>query len=161
MSSAKVLLTEFEALKDDLIKAYDAKGMRASGKFAETLEVKQDGLKTQLWGENYAQQLETGRRAGAFPPISAIEQWIKDKGIANRIQGEISISSLAFLIARKIAQSGWKREQYGGVELISEVVTDIRIQKIIDEVGAAEALVYTTEIIQLTKELENGNSNSI
>ncbi len=151
--SSRVLSKEFESLKDDLIKAYDAKGMRASGKFAESLEVKVNGLTAQLWGESYAQQLETGRRAGAFPPISAIEQWIKDKGIANRIQGEISITSLAFLIARKIAQRGWKREEHGGVELISEVVTDIRIQKIIDEVGVEQALIYSTEIINLTKEL--------
>jgi hypothetical protein len=151
--SSKVLSKEFELLKDDLIKAYDTKGMRASGKFAESLEVRVNGLTAQLWGESYAQQLETGRRAGSFPPISAIEQWIKDKGIANRIQGEISISSLAFLIARKIAQRGWKREEYGGVELISEVVTDARIQKIIDEVGVEQAMIYSTEIINLTKQL--------
>lgn len=152
MSSA-VLSKEFNLLKDDLIKAYDAKGMRASGKFAESLEVKVQGLTAQLWGEDYAQQLETGRKSGRFPPISAIEQWIKDKGIANRIQGQISISSLAFLIARKIAQSGWKREEYGGVELISSVVTDERIQKIIDEVGAEQAMIYTTEIITMVKQM--------
>jgi hypothetical protein len=149
MSSA-VLSKEFEALKADLIAAYDAKGMRASGKFADSLEVRVDGLKAQLWGESYAQQLETGRQAGKFPPIDAIKQWIVDKGIANRIEGQISISSLAFLIARKIAREGWKREQFGGVELISEVITEQRIQKIIDEVGAEQALKYTTEIITLT-----------
>ena len=152
MSSA-VLSKEFELLKNDLIKAYDAKGMRASGKFAESLEVKVQGLTAQLWGEDYAQQLETGRKSGKFPPINAIEQWIKDKGIVNQIQGQISISSLAFLIARKIAQSGWKREQYGGVELISSVVTDERIQKIIDEVGAEQAMIYTTEIITMVKQI--------
>jgi len=151
--SSQVLSREFEALKTDLIQAYDAKGMRASGKFAETLEVKVTGLTAQLWGENYAQQLETGRKSGKFPPIDAIKKWIEDKGIASRIQGEISISSLAFLIARKIAREGWKREQFGGVELISQVVTDQRMQKIIDEVGAEQALIYSTEIIRLTQEL--------
>lgn len=151
--SSQVLSKEFELLKKDLIITYDAKGMRASGKFADTLEVQVTGLKAQLLGEDYSQQLETGRKAGRFPPTDAIEQWIKDKGIANRIQGEISISSLAFLIARKIARNGWKREEHGGVELISEVVTDARIQKIIDEVGAEQALIYSTEIIKLVKEI--------
>lgn len=151
--SSQVLSKQFELLKDDLIKAYDAKGMRASGKFAETLEVKVQGLTAQLWGEDYSQQLETGRKSGRFPPIDAIEQWIKDKGIANKIQGQISISSLAFLIARKIANEGWKRQEYGGVELISSVVTDERIQKIIDEVGAEQAMIYTTEIITMVNEL--------
>lgn len=151
--SSKVLSREFELLKKDLIIAYDAKGMRASGKFADTLEVQVTGLTARLFGEDYSQQLETGRKAGRFPPINAIEQWIKDKGIANRIQGEISISSLAFLIARKIARNGWKREDHGGVQLISEVVTDQRIQNIIDEVGAEQALIYTTEIIKLVNEI--------
>lgn len=151
--SSQILSSEFEALKKDLITAYDAKGMRASGKFAESLEVKVKGLNAQLWGEDYAQQLETGRKAGRFPPIDAIKQWIQDKGIAARIQGEITVSALAFLIARKIAQQGWKRENYGGVELISEVITDERIQKIINEVGAAQALVFTTEIEMLIKEM--------
>lgn len=151
--SSQVLSKQFELLKDDLIKAYDAKGMRASGKFAETLEVKVQGLTAQLWGEDYSQQLETGRKSGRFPPIDAIEQWIKDKGIANKIQGKISISSLAFLIARKIANEGWKRQEYGGVELISSVVTDERIQKIIDEVGAEQAMIYTTEIITMVKQI--------
>ena len=151
--SSKVLSSQFELLKKDLIIAYDAKGMRASGKFADTLEVQVSGFTARLFGENYSQQLETGRKAGRFPPINAIEQWIKDKGIANRIQGEISISSLAFLIARKIARNGWKREKHGGVELISEVVTDARIQKIIEEVGAEQALIYSTEIIKLVNEI--------
>lgn len=151
--SSKILSREFENLKKDLIIAYDAKGMRASGKFADTLEVQVTGLTAKLFGEDYSQQLETGRKAGKFPPINAIEQWIKDKGIANRIQGEISISSLAFLIARKIARNGWKREEHGGVQLISEVVTDARIQKIIDEVGAEQALIYSTEIIKLVNEI--------
>ena len=151
--SSKILSREFEDLKKDLIIAYDAKGMRASGKFADTLEVQVTGLNAKLFGEDYSQQLETGRKAGRFPPIDAIEQWIKDKGIANRIQGEISISSLAFLIARKIARNGWKREEHGGVELISEVVTDARIQKIINEVGAEQALIYSSEIIKLVKEI--------
>jgi hypothetical protein len=158
--SSQVLSREFEALKTDLIQAYDAKGMRASGKFADSLEVRVDGLKAQLWGESYAQQLETGRRpdgSGTGPqwqnPTEDIIQWIKDKGIANRIEGEISISSLAFLILRKIRSEGWKREQHGGVELISEVVTEQRMQKIIDEVGAEQALIYSTEIIKITQEL--------
>lgn len=150
--SSQVLSKEFESLKNDLIRAYDAKGMRASGKFADSLEVRVEGLTAQLWGENYAQQLETGRKSGKFPPIDAIKKWIEEKGIASRIQGEISVSSLAFLIARKIAREGWKREQFGGVELISQVVTDQRMQKIIDEVGVEQALKYTTEITKMIQE---------
>lgn len=149
-----ILLTEFESLKADLIKAYDAKGMRASGNFANELEVIQPTTtRIQLWGADYAQQLETGRQAGKFPPINAIKQWIEDKNIASRLNGEITVSQLAFLIARKIAREGWKRQGFGGVELISEIVTDQRMQKIIDEVGLEKVSEVQSEIIKLIKEL--------
>jgi len=45
----------------------------------------------------------TGRNAGKFPPIQAIEDWIIAKGIPLQ---DISLSSLAFLIARKISSFG-------------------------------------------------------
>jgi hypothetical protein len=147
MSTKEVLSKEFEDLKDDLIKAYDAKKMRASGKWADSLEVIAAENTVKLMGENYSEQLEHGRAPGRFPPIQAIKQWIIDKGIFTQVLQNISVSSLAFLIARKIAQEGWKRQGQGGVELISEVVTDERIQKIIDEVGAVEAVRITSEII--------------
>ena len=149
------LSEQFELLKQDLITAYDRKGMRASGDFANSLEVVMldNGTKAQLWGNSYAQQLETGRQAGRFPPISAIEKWIDDKNISARLNGEITKKQLAFLIARKIAREGWKREGFGGVELISEVITEDRIQKIIDEVGIEQAFIYTSKIQTLIKEL--------
>jgi len=150
----KILFEEFMLLKSDLIKKYDEKGMRASGNWANSLELNKGRMSIKLLGEPYSQQLESGRRAGKFPPIKAIEQWIKDKGISSRIEGKISISSLAFLIARKIAKEGWKRQNYGGVDLISEVVTDKRIQDIIDKCGEQVVAVYVTEIITMFNELE-------
>ncbi len=144
--SSQILSREFEKLKDDIIKAYDQKGMRASGKFAESMEVRVSDLNAQLWGENYAEQLEGGRNSGKFPPIKAIKQWIEDKGIASKIEGKISISSLAFLIARKISRQGWDRKDYGGVNLISDVITAERMQKIIDEVGASQTIKFKSEI---------------
>ena len=150
MSSEEVLQQEFDLLKVDLIKAYDAKGMRSSGKWADALEVESSPLSGVITGLSYSQQLETGRKAGRFPPISSIEDWIRDKGITPI---DISISSLAFLIARKIAREGWKREDYGGVELISEVVTDKRIQDIINKVGDVYAVEISTDIIKLIKNI--------
>lgn len=162
--SSQILSKEFEALKTDLIKAYDAKGMRASGKFADSLEVRVNGLKAELWGADYAQQLETGRRGDNGTsgkkwdtPYEDIEKWVKDKGIAAKISGKITTETLVYMIIAKIRREGWKREQYGGVELISEVITDERIQKIIDEVGAEQALKYTTEIITLVNGIDISN----
>lgn len=150
----QILSQEFEALKADLIRLYDAKGMRSSGKWADSLEVIADENTVVLMGEEYSQQLETGRQAGKFPPIADIKKWILDKGIFNSALQKISLSSLAFLIARKIANNGWKRERFGGVELISSVVTAERMQKIIDEVGNVMMVEISTQIITLINELE-------
>lgn len=149
------LSQEFEQLKKDLIEAYDKKGMRASGDFANSLEVVMlnNDTKAQLWGNSYAQQLETGRSSGKFPPINAILKWIDDKNISARLNGEINKNQLAFLIARKIAREGWNRQGFGGVELISEVVTDERIEKIIQEVGIEQTFIYTSQITKMIKEL--------
>jgi hypothetical protein len=154
LSTKAVLSEQFELLKADLIKAYDQKGMRSSGKWADGLEVIAAENTVSIIGEEYSQQLETGRKAGQFPPIESIKRWIVDKGVFTAVLKEISINSLAFLIARKIANEGWKRERFGGVDLISEIVTDERIQLIIDEVGGVETVRFTQEILVLIKQLE-------
>lgn len=154
MSTSKILSAEFEKLKADLIEAHDKKGMRSSGKWANSLEVIVAEDTVKLIGEDYSQQLELGRLPGAYPPIAAIKQWIIDKGVFAQVLQNIKLSSLAFLIARKIAQEGWKRQGKGGVELISEVVTQDRIQMIIDEVGVVKVFEIQSEIINLIEALK-------
>jgi hypothetical protein len=146
VQATNILKEEFDLIKADLIKAYDAKGMRASGNWANSLEVNVKGLSATLVGEKYSEQLEFGRKAGKQPPSKAIEQWIRDKGLSSRIEGNISISSLAYLIARKIAREGWRRDGYGGVDLISQVVTPQRMQSIIDRVTTEYIPVFEKEI---------------
>ena len=153
MAANPVLSKEFELIKKDLIALYDYKGMRASGAWADSLEVMVTEDRAILMGFEYSQQLETGRKPGKFPPIEAIKKWIQDKGVFSAALKEISLSSLAFLIARKIAKQGWKREGFGGVELISSVITEDRIQKIIDEAGPIMAVKYSTDLVILLKKL--------
>jgi len=144
-----ILTEEFEVLKLELIAKYDELGMRSSGKWADGLEVVVSENKASIKGYEYTQQLETGRAPGKQPPSEAIEQWIKDKGIASRIEGKISISSLAFLIARKIGREGWKRQEHGGVDLINQVVTPERIQKILDRISDIYVVNFTNDLINV------------
>lgn len=133
---SKVVSEEFEKLKQELIQAYDSKGMRASGEFAESLEVEQTERGAKLYGAGYAVQLEYGRGATTGSGVGGeslrdkIKQWIQDKGI--QAKDNISDDSLVFLITRKIHRDGWKREGYGGVGLISSVLTDARFDEIIE-----------------------------
>lgn len=154
-SQVEILRQEFESLRQELIERHDELGMRASGTWAASLEVNvsegDNTISAQLIGAPYSQQLETGRAPGRMPPTTAIEQWIIDKGIAARIEGNMKVSTLAYLIARKIAREGWKREQYGGVELISQVVTPERIQKIIDKASDIYVPEFSNQIIEYLK----------
>lgn len=155
--SKKILQKEFDELRRDLIIAYDAKGMRASGNFEESLDIVIGDSFAELWGDEYVEQLEHGRRAGSFPPLQDVEQWILDKGVFTSVLQEIKLSSLAYLIARKIAEQGWNRERHGGVGLISEVITEERLQMIIDKFGEAELISFSSDIINIFQELDNGN----
>lgn len=80
--------------------------------------------------QKYFTVLETGRKPGKRPPISVIEQWIKDKPIAS----DISPRSLAFLIARKIGEEGSLLYRQGGKSgVISESINDKVIkEKLVD-----------------------------
>jgi len=160
-TTQEILIAEFEKLRVDLIKAYDAKGMRASGKSADSLEVVDVGLESvKLIGDRQFEQLEAGRNptksgpgAGQGKLIDIIKQWIKDKGIVSDIKNDNDNSTLAFLITRKIHREGWKREKHGGVNLVSEVITDARIQSIINKVGAELTLTIVTRLQDELKKL--------
>lgn len=58
--------------------------------------------------DGYASAIEFGRKAGTFPPIEDIEQWVKRKGIAT---GK-AIKSVAFLIAKSIFRNGTKAHPF-------------------------------------------------
>lgn len=161
-----VLKEEFESLKRDIITLYRSKGMLASGNFERQarVEIKSTEATTTaiLHGSSYAEQLQDGRGKttggkGTGPTVfDKIKEWIEVKGI-KPIEKKMSISSLAFLITRKIHQEGWKREKHGGVELISSVITEERIQKIISRLALVNIAKITSDIKSLYTELEPTN----
>jgi hypothetical protein len=136
----QIIQSELEKLKQELIDKHNALGMKASGKWIDSLLVEVTDSEGIIWGEDYTKQLIEGRPAGKFPPIKAIEKWIYDKGITS----DIPIKSLAFLIARKIAQQGTNYYIQGGTDLVSGVVTDTRLKEIEDLI----ADIWQTEVIE-------------
>ena len=140
---SKILAQEINLLKQELKAAHESKGMKASGDWLESVEDRTKGLSGSIWALDYTEYLEDGRKPGKFPPIDKIKQWIIDKPIAF---SDISLSSLAFLIARKISKEGWKRKDHGGVNLVSEVITPARVQEIIDKVSDFQISAFTSDI---------------
>jgi hypothetical protein len=163
-----VLLNEFKKLKSDLIKEYDRLGMRASGDFEDSLEVivneSEHVSQAILKGNSYAEQLEYGRgkslggQKGKGKLIKQIKKWIKDKGIVSNIKNDKNNNTLAFLITRKIHREGWDRKDRKGVKLISNVITEARINKIINNVGIDKVNTFVYILQKKLEKFKNGNN---
>jgi len=148
MSNAnQALAAEFELLKADIIAVYEASGQAVSGNWAATVKVETTPNGYSITAADYI----NGRGPGKPPPSEAIEQWIKQKGIATRLQKNMTISSLAFLIARKIGREGWQPKA-GTLNIIDSVVTPERIQRMLDNVGQAYLTNFTDDIIIYLKQ---------
>lgn len=151
MTAEEILKIEFDKLRADIIARYDALKLRASSQFEKDLQNKTTGLTGLLVGSHYTEQLVNGRPPGKYPPIDIIKEWIEVKPI--QIIGErISVSSLAFLIARKIAREGTEIFKKGGSDLISSVITPERVQSIIDKVTRFNVQQFSTEVSNIFKE---------
>jgi hypothetical protein len=105
-----------DAYIDDQIR----KGIFSSGRSAQSLRSVTEPTGGKLFGKDYFHFQKVGRRPGRFPPIDAILQWITDKGI----RSDIPIKSLAYLIARKIAQSGTRifQRKSQGLDVQDEII---------------------------------------
>lgn len=147
-SIKSILTVEFENLKQELIAKYN-EAANPSGDWPQTFEASVSGTKAQLTAANYIY----GREPGKQPPSAAIEEWILNKGIAAQAAKKISISSLAYLIARKIGMEGWKPKDNSGESIITAVITPERLQLIADRAGDEVLFNISFEIIDYLKKI--------
>jgi hypothetical protein len=111
-----------KSFAEEVIAGIRSRIPNVTGQSAQSLgyRIDAEGL-TIFSSQKYFTVLETGRKPGKRPPISVIEQWIKDKPIAS----DINPKSLAFLIARKIGEEGSLLYRQGGKSgVISESIND-------------------------------------
>ncbi len=123
----EILKEELEQLREDILQVYNSSGKRTTGEFERGLETLYQPNQGFLFGYEYL----GGRRAGKMPPLEAIEKWIRAKGL-KPLENKLSISSMAFLIARKIGRKGTKKEN--NLPIYSQVITPERIQEILDKI---------------------------
>ena len=83
----------------------------------------------------YWEYVNYGRRPGKYPPLFAIDKWVRQKPGIQGIRDEkgrfISRKSLVFLMRRSIAQYG-----YYGIQFIDKAVNET-IEQITDKLGQA------------------------
>jgi hypothetical protein len=131
-----------------MVDKYDQLGFRASGEWEQSLsnsiEEKEGSFVAKIEGANYTYWMEHGRKPGKFPPMAAIRKWIDDKGI---IAENITRNSLAFLIARKIAREGTQIRP----GIVSDVITQERIDSLIKDIGALFVTQVKSDVIKAFK----------
>lgn len=148
-------LEPIEKIANKVVELYrnelDKQGINASGTLYRNTKSKVVLNGTQLIVylnlEDYYKFVEFGRPPGKFPPIDAIENWIKIKPvIPEPINGKIpDTRQLAFLIARKISKEG-----YQGRHPIENIVKSNEMKNVIQSIK--------NELIkQLKQQLINGD----
>lgn len=153
MRDEDILIKEFEKIKKDLIAKHDELDLRSSGAWASSLQVLGRRLSVRLESFKYVLYMVRGRAPGKMPPIASIEKWIEDRNLMAQIEGNITASSLAFLIARKIGKLGTRNFRKGGNDLISSVITPERIQSIIDKVAMFNLKEFTSQMLKEVEEV--------
>lgn len=147
----------------DLIASYTNEGLRASGKWAASLEgnttQENNTIKTVILGEQYTGALVGGRskthgtgpyQKSDFTLRESIAIWIRQKGITP--SDGISKDSLAFLIARKIHREGIKvPNQYNSGKFIDRVFNEPAMNELADIVSKYFGEVMKTETINVIK----------
>ena len=137
----KLELTTIQDITNDFVvelkNKLKANDSYASGDLVNSIRgiVKQNGkyvvISIQL--EDYWQFVENGRKAGKYPPINAIKNWISVKPVLPRPlkSGKVpTANQLAFLIARKISKVGIKPKPF-----LKPTITDFDlINKVYNEV---------------------------
>ena len=143
MTKKEIIDNWLAEVQKDLIKNYERLNLKASGRWAKSLEpfteTEKDKIRLGISGENYTEFLEKpGRKPTSKSKrgklYGIIRKWIDDKGISPK--GGISKNSLAFLIARKIDEKGIKvPNKFNKGGLVSDVVTSKRVNDLIDSLS--------------------------
>jgi hypothetical protein len=139
--SEKIRLQTFAEETAELIKkairTKDVTGYGASNaseKLVNSVEIEYHETGFRILANHYIYYLIYGRKPGRFPNITAIKDWIVDRGIKT----ELPINSLAFLIARKISEEGnsvWQKFHGADSGLLSDALSDSRINAFFDGLG--------------------------
>lgn len=133
-------------IRDDIVANYYAMKLNASGNFDKQTKVEEYPGGVRIVAPVYIYQMEDGRAAGSFPPVSAIKQWIKDK---NENAGTDIPEEAAYAIAYVIKRDGIRvpnEHNKGGVA--STILTPEMVQRITVEVSRivrAEILTILTK----------------
>ncbi len=141
----EILEVRLAPVIEALIESYDRLGMRASGDWANSLEIRTDEDSAQILSKDYTKYLSDGRTGKNMPPVKPLEDWVRNKfGITGP-----AATSFAWAIAKKIEKEGttWQ----SGSDLLDSVFTDSNIQAIYDDIAADMNIIIAQELLNELK----------
>lgn len=134
-----ILTRHLDEYKRQLISDQKAKGIRATGQSAASLEVKVGEEKAELLGSDYFYFQEHGRAPGNMPPVRGILRWMQAKGV----------DGSAYAIAKGIADRGTRAYQRGGTDLLSDVFTEESLNTLTSKLSEAASQEVVQNITKL------------
>lgn len=147
MNELDIIREFLEERREALLLSQREKGMYASGKSARETRVEMTDTGGKMIGPDYWKFQEDGRGPGRFSPIDEIREWIRIKG-----QPLYGIpETAAFAIARKHAQEGSKAYREGGTQVISDVINQKEVNKLLEKVGATILNTVASDVLKTWK----------
>lgn len=120
-----------QRIRDDIEASYIAKGLKASGNFAENLKLEVRGNNAKITAPRYVGAMEGGRVAGRRPPVAIIRDWIIAK---NKMGANIPLEA-AYPIAKAIGEEGIKvPNKYNPGGIVSDVLNPARILQLQNDI---------------------------
>ena len=150
MEGIQFILKEWaERTKQELIDKYKSMGLKASGAFENGLSTETNESSTKIWtvphtwfmvegrGRNASQDKDNLKKWVGWAGSTFLKKWVDDKGL--------SISP--FAVAYKIAREGIRvPNQYNDGTLISSVINDNSIERLLSDMGIYVITDIKTEI---------------
>ena len=119
----KILTSTGQKLVSDLKEEFDKKDLNFTNKAKNSLSFSVSNNKLKIDGLMRIIVLNSGRKPGTFPPIEPILDWVRGKlGISD----EKEARSVAFVIARKISQSG--------TDILTDRAKGLQIDLLVDKI---------------------------
>ena len=152
MEGIQFILNEWaERTKQELIDKYNSMGLKASGAFEDGLSTETDESSTKIWtvphtwfmvegrGSNSSQDKDKVKKWVGWAGSTFLKKWVSDKGL------DIS----PFAVAYKIARQGIRvPNQYNDGTLISSVINDNSIERLLSDMGIFTIKEIKSEIIK-------------
>ena len=155
MTDKQIINGWLNDVQSDLVANYHRLGLRASGKWEESLESfvdpTQEGFSVGIKGQRYTGGLENGRKPNSNKSKEALKKWVGWAGstvLKDWVQDK-GLNINPYAVAWKIARSGWQvpnKHNEGG--LVSDVVTTDRISQLNRELVFNEVSELRSDLIR-------------